>query len=214
MHRFIACAIVLGLAQTPSFAQVTLTANTTSNNGLGPPVGVFFDLTAAGTSLTVTDMTTASNAPAGGAFSFQVYTRSGSGLGGPVGSGPGSSPAGWTLIGTANATQGPVASGISLNIDIPDISVNFGSTVGVALVFSGAGARYFGTGTGAPQQFTDGTLTLTTGDARSVPFTTTGSWFSPRGLTGSLTYSAVPEPSSLLLVAGSLVLVRRWKRRK
>jgi hypothetical protein len=42
-------------------------------------------------------------------------------------------------------------------------------------------------------------LTLDTGDSRTVPFTPTGSFFSSRGLTGSITYQAVPEPSTFAL---------------
>jgi hypothetical protein len=124
----------------------------------------------------------------------------------------GQSPVGWTSLGTVAATQGAVASGISLPIDIPDFSLLPGTTTGVALRFTTAGPRYFGTGTGPLQVFTDGNLTLTTGDARSVPFTATGSFFTPRGLTGSITYDIVPEPASfaaLGLVAGAVAIRRR-----
>src|SRR5262245_38082227 len=84
----------------------TLVANGTANNGGSPAWAIFFDVSANSAPLTITEMTTASTAAAGGAFTVEVLTRTGTALGGPVGSGPGSSPAGWTSLGTANATQG------------------------------------------------------------------------------------------------------------
>jgi len=204
------------LVAEPVSAQVTLNANGTADNGGSPGWGIFFNLSAAGSAVMITELTTASTALAGGAFTIEVFTRLGSGLGGPVGSGPGSSPAGWTSLGTASATQGATSSGISLPINIPDFSIASGQTIGVALVFTGAGPRYLGMGSPPLQQFTDGTLTLVTGDSRSVPFTPTGSFFSSRGLTGSITYSVVPEPSSVALVclAGTgLALLQRRRSR-
>jgi hypothetical protein len=192
---------------TSSASAVVIQANTTSNNGGSPGWGILFDLN--GTAL-VTHMTTASSAVAGSPFTIEFFIRTGSALGGPVGSGPGSSSAGWTSIGTANAVQGPTNSGVSELIDIPNILVQ-GSTVGVIAVFSGAGPRYFGTGSPPLQTFGDANLTITTGDARTVPFTGTGSFFSSRGLTGTLVYEAVPEPSvlSAMGIAGLLVARRR-----
>jgi hypothetical protein len=103
------CAVAAALASVAS-AQTTLVANTSNNNGLtaGTP-GLFFDLTAGANALTVTHLTTASNRAPGVTFDIEVFTFVGSGLGGPVGSGPGSSPAGWTSLGVATATAAPVA---------------------------------------------------------------------------------------------------------
>ena len=212
--RIVTTLAAMALAVAPASAQ-TLQANATANNGGNSGFGIFFDLSAAGTAVMITELTTASTALAGGMFTIEIFTRLGSGLGGPVGSGPGSSPAGWTSLGTAMGTQGATNSGISLPINIPDFNVAPGQTIGVALVFTGAGPRYFGTGTPPIQQFTDGTLTLNTGDSRSAPFTTTGTFFSSRGLTGSITYIAVPEPSSIALigVTGLGLAVLGWRRR-
>jgi hypothetical protein len=214
MRRGIVLVVaLLSCAAAASVASAAeLVANTTSNNGGATGWAIFFDVNSSGAPLTITDMTTASTATAGAPFTVEVFTRSGSGLGGPVTAGPGSSPAGWTSLGTAVATQGATSSGISQPINIPDITVGSGVT-GVAVLFTGAGPRYFGTASSGPYQtFNDGNLNLVTGDSRSAPFTPTGSWFAPRGLTGSLIYTAVPEPASLTMLtamAAGIVVRRR-----
>jgi len=188
-HRLLGTLGAFALCASAN-AQVTLDANPTANNGGSVNWGIFFDFTAECTDLTVTHLRTASNAVAAATFDVEVYTRSGSGLGGPVAMGPGSDPAGWTSLGIVTATQGAVGNGISESIDIPDVLVPRGTTVGVALVWRlGGGPRYFGTGAAPIQTFTDGILTLTAGDARTSPFTTTGNFFSSRALAGSATYT-------------------------
>lgn len=185
-----ALAVMLGAA-SPGAAQTLNTHPGPANNGGSPGWAIFFDVTSTGP-ISVTQMTTASTAAANAAFTVEVFTRVGTALGGPVGSGPGSSPAGWTSLGTAPATQGPVASGVSLPIDIPDIALVGGQLTGVAILFTGAGPRYFGTGTPPYGTYSDANLTLVTGDARSVPFTTGGTFFTSRELVGSVTYVPVP----------------------
>lgn len=210
MKKVLAGVVALAAAGAASAQTFTLPANPTANNGGAAGWAIFFNLSAGTNPLTVKSLKSASTAAANAGFSVEVFTRSGTALGGPVGSGPGSSPAGWTSLGVAAATQGPVGSGISLDIDIPDFGIAAGDTVGVALLFTGAGPRYFGTGTAPLQSFTDGELTLLTGDARSVPFTTGGSFFSSRGLVGDITYEVVPAPSALALLGlGGLVATRR-----
>ncbi len=187
------------LSSAPAFAQ-TLAGNATANNGGSANWGIFFDLTATGTDLTVTSLTTFSSAAASAAFGIDVYTRAGTALGGPVSGGAGSSSAGWTLLGSAAAVQGGLLNGESLPVDIPDISLASGQLTGIALVFTGAGPRYFGTGAAPLQTFSDSFLTLVTGDARTAPFTTGGSFFTSRGFSGSLIYAPVPEPMTVVLM--------------
>mgnify|MGYP001193152617 FL=1 len=163
-----------------------------SNNGGSPNWAIFFDLIAGSRSINVTRMSTANTGAAGFSFSVEVYTRVGTALGGPVGSGPGSSSAGWTLIGTVPAVQGPVASGVSELITLPVILVPATDTVGVAVKFIGVGPRYTGTGTGPYNVYQDTNLILITGDGRSAPFTPTGSFFAPRALTGEVRYTVNP----------------------
>jgi len=156
-----------------------------ANNGGSANWGMFLNLIAAPTyQVTISAMTTASTAAASASFSVEFFVRQGNALGGPVGSGPGSSPAGWTSLGSVPVTQGAVSSGVSLLFATPVITINPGDTAGVAMVFTGAGPRYFGTGTPPLEVYTNTGLTLVTGDGRSAPFTPTGSWFSSRALVG------------------------------
>ena len=170
-----------------------LTANPgPANNGGSPTWGMFMNLIASGTNyVQITGMTTASTAAAGVSYSIEFFVRSGNALGGPVGSGPGSSSAGWTSLGSVPVTQGPDANGISLLFDTPEIMINPGDTAGVAMIFTGVGPRYFGTGTPPLETYTDAFLTIVTGDGRSVPFTTTGSFFSSRALVGEIHYNDI-----------------------
>lgn len=212
MRHLASLSVVATLALAGAAQAVVLNANPgPANNGLSTAgSGLLFDLSTT-SNLLVTHMTTASSAAANAAFTFEVFTRTGTALGGPVGSGPGSSPAGWTSLGIANATQGATGSGISLLIDIPDITLGPGVT-GVALRWlTGGGPRYFGTGTPPLENYTDGTLSLLTGDARSAVFTTGGTWFSSRALVGSLTYEVIPAPGAagLFAVAGLAAARRR-----
>ncbi|MBX2990433.1 MAG: T9SS type A sorting domain-containing protein [Bacteroidetes bacterium] len=160
-----------------------------ANNGGSPGWGMFFNLIGGAQTVTITNMTTANAGTAGAAFSIEFFTRTGNALGGPVGSGPGSSTDGWTSVGTVPVTQGPVASGVSLLFSTPPIVVTPGDTVGVAMRFNTIGPRYFGTGTPPYETYFDANLRLVTGDVRSAPFTTTGSFFTSRALVGEIHYA-------------------------
>ena len=169
---------------------MTLSANPgPANNGGSATWGMFFDLIGVGSNnVIVTQMSTANSGAANASFSVTVYTYDGTALGGPVGSGHGSSTAGWTSLGTVPAIQGPTSSGISLIFNLPPILVTAGDTTGVALVFNTVGPRYYGTGSPPYEIYADSNLKLVTGDGRSVPFTPTGSFFSSRALCGVIRY--------------------------
>ncbi|MBX3377587.1 MAG: hypothetical protein KF678_11365 [Phycisphaeraceae bacterium] len=172
-----------------------------ANNGGSANWAMFFDLEAIASPITVTHLTTANTGAAGAGFQVEVFVRDGSALGGPVTAGPGSSLAGWTSLGIANATQGATANGISELIDIPDISVSPGQVRGVALRFTTVGPRYV-TGT-VLTTYQDSNLKMVTGDVRSAPFTTTGSYFSPRLYVGALTYELGGATGACCLASGA-----------
>lgn len=172
---------------------ITIQANPgPTNNGGSANWGIFFDLIAGSRNVSVTQMSTGNTAAASASFSVEVFTRHGTSLGGPVGSGPGSSSDGWTSLGIVPVVQGPTANGISLVFTLPTISVLAFDTVGVALKFIGAGPRYVGQGSQPYSVYADTNLTLITGDGRSAPFTPTGSWFASRALTGEIRYVISP----------------------
>jgi hypothetical protein len=175
---------------TTSFADTfTIPANPgPPNNGGSAGWAMFFDLIAGPRDVIVTKMRTGSSAAANTSFSVEVFTRSGTSLGGPVNSGPGSSMVGWTIVDTVPVMQGPTASGISEPFFLPPLTVTSGDTLGVALRFMVAGPRYFGTGSPPLSVYQDTSLKLVTGDGRSAPFTPTGTWFQSRALTGEIRY--------------------------
>jgi hypothetical protein len=172
---------------------ITLSANPgPSNNGGSAGWAMFFDLIAGTNNITVTQMSTGNTGAASASFSVEVFTRSGTALGGPVGVGPGSSTAGWTSLGTVPVVQGSTANGVSLVFSLPPISVLAGDTVGVALKFSVVGPRYYGTGSPPLSVYSDSNLTLITGEGRSNPFIPSGSWFSSRAMVGVIRYVINP----------------------
>lgn len=179
-------AVFFFLASTGLHAQATLLANPgPSNNGGSMGSALFFDLEAK-SSTVVTGFTTASGAAPGATFNIRVSVRTGTGLGGPVATGPGSSSAGWRVLGNYVATQG--TGEVSLPITLPDIPIAPGQIVGVAVEFLDTTPNYFGTGAAPIETYSNANLILRTGDARSNPFTTTGSYFSSRALVGSILY--------------------------
>jgi hypothetical protein len=167
-------------------AQAVLQANPgPSNNGGATGSTILFDLEAR-TELVLTGLTTASDAAPGASFTLRVYTRAGTAIGGPVDSGPGSSPDGWILHGTVQATQG--AGEVSLPVELPPIRLPADRTVGVAVEYVDITSNYSGTGSAPLEVFANDDLALTTGAARSIPFTTGGTYFQSRALVGSILY--------------------------
>ena len=154
-----------------------------ANNGGSPGWAIFSDLIAGPRWVTITGMTTASTALAGASFTVEFFTRSGTALGGP-----GGDPTGWTSLGTVAVTQGAGGPDGVSELFATSLSLNPGDTVGVAMLFTDAGPRYFGTGAPPFQVFADTNLTLITGEGRSAPFTSGGSVFASRGLVGEIHY--------------------------
>jgi hypothetical protein len=184
------------MVQNPNLVDtITLQANPgPSNNGGSSGWAMFLDLIAGTQNITVTQMSTGNTGAASVSFSVEVFTRSGTALGGPVGSGPGSSTADWTSLGSVPVVQGSTANGVSLVFTLPSILVSANDTVGVALKFTGVGPRYYGSGSPPLSVYSDSNITLITGEGRSAPFTPTGSWFSSRALVGEIRY-VVNTPS-------------------
>ena len=178
----VACGNALG--------QVVLNAHPApANNGGSAQSGFFFNLETLRGPLSITRIALATDAFPNQPIAFELYVREGSGLGGRVSVGPGSTPAGWTLLGTVEGVQGRIIEGISLPIDIPHISVVPGTVRGVAIKPLNCGLRFSGDSPGQYWVYQDDTLRLTTGDCRTNPFTAFGSLYSPRALVGYVVYT-------------------------
>lgn len=201
--RVLLCVLCL-LLGTSALAQTSAVLNASagpSDNEAPGGSALLFDLEAS-TGVVITGFSTASNALPGATYQVTVHTRPGTALGGPVNMGPGSSPDGWRNLGTFTVTQG--SGEVSLPIALPSIAIGAGQTLGVAVVFPlGVMVNYLGTGTPPIQTFSNGSLTLRSGDARSAPFTTIGNFFLSRTLVGSIEYrladptlDANPGPSN------------------
>lgn len=213
------CRGLLILAGSGSFvlsasAQIVHLHPGPANDGGASGWATILDLRAPHVPVFVTELTTANTGGIAAQFTVEVFTYPGAALGGPVGSGPASSPVGWTSLGVANAMQGGIAGGVSNQIDIPDIYVPAGQTVGVALLFSGVGPRFYGTGSPPYSVYTTGILEVKTGDARSAPFTPNGTYLSSRAMVGNVWFYSVPEPSStaLLALGAGWIAFRRRRR--
>ncbi|MBI5472565.1 MAG: T9SS type A sorting domain-containing protein [Ignavibacteriae bacterium] len=202
LKAFAVASTIFILAAFSAYAEILPANPGPSNNGGATGYAIFMDFIGGPIPIDITNMRTANTAAAAASFTVEVLTRDGTSLGGPVGSGAGSSMAGWTSRGTVPVVQGPTGSGISEVFAIPTISITPGDTVGVALRFTGAGPRYFGTGTPPYTTYTDGNLTLITGDSRSAPFTTTGSFFTSRALVGEVHYARGGTPGWSLQTSG------------
>lgn len=154
-----------------------------TNNSSGAGAGLFFDVTGPSDAM-IQGFRASTSAVANSTYQVLVYTRNGTALGGTLATGPGSTFSGWILHAAPTVTQGPSGE-LSQPFIIPPIQLTSGQTRGIALVFEGVSPRYRGTGATAPTTYQGG-LQVVSGEARSQPFTTTGSLFASRELVGTI----------------------------
>lgn len=212
MKTAIRLTLTLGIAMclaVPSAVEAdTLSTGTVSNNGTG---GIFMDLTSiGGNDLSITGFDTQLAGTILG--NYQVWTRPGTYVGNTT------SSVGWTLSETITGTGAGTTVTVALSALTNPISVTNGNTVAVYLhgTTTGAGIRYFGTGTTSTSNYNDTNLALFTNISRTGAIAFGGTQFTPRAFVGNIHYSvtAVPEPSTfgLAAMAGILGLARRSRR--
>jgi len=143
--------------------------------------------------------------------SIEVWTRPSSYVGFEA------SNAGWTLQEVITGTGAGNTVNVPLSPLATSILVANGSPMAVYLhsVTTGAGIRYFGTGTTSTSNYNDANLALFTDRGRTGNVAFAGGSFSPRAFVGNIHYSvAIPEPSTLALVllGGVFTICRRVGR--
>jgi hypothetical protein len=210
MHALKSAAVlVAALAVTGAARAQVISTGTTSNNGSG---GIFLSLTPSGPALQMTSFSTQFSSAAGTPVSIEVWTRPGPYAGFTT------SNAGWTLTETVSGVSGgTLTDSPPITLGVP-ISVPAGATTSVYLhsITVGGGIRYFGTGTTSQSTYTNPDVTLFTDISRTGNVSFGGTQFTPRAFVGSIGYSVVPEPSSMVL-CGTLIAAagwRRWRRAK
>ncbi len=159
----------------------TLTTFFASNNGGNNTGGVYFDLEALGPDVQISAWDT--NLAAGWQGDVSIWWRNGSH------SGAETSPAGWTLIGTANGITS-AGSDVPTAINVGPHTIPGGATHGIAITLNPTGpggGHSYTNGTGANQVFNDGVLELRAGSANNVSFA--AGLFSPRVWNGTIQYS-------------------------
>lgn len=176
------------------------------NNGSG---GIFFDLTPVSSSLIFTGFQTYFSGTVGLGVTVEVWTRPGSYVGFQTGS------AGWTLSETVGGTAAGTATLSTLIPLTNQILLASGTTTGFYLhsITTGGGIRYQGTGTTSTSNFSNADLALFSAHSRTGTVSFAGTLFTPRAFSGSIHYSAVPEPATIAALGlGVAALLRRRRR--
>lgn len=180
-----------------------------SNNGGDSGGAVYFDLEVAGSSLSITGLTSNLSGGLGASFSdYRVYSR-------VLGTGEtaldfAQTTSGWNLVSNGSGSIAGVDSptAISLTSAVP---VAAGTPYGLALVAPSNASHRYTDGDGTNESYSDANLWLEMGGASNIPFT--GGTYSPRIWNGSITYAvaAIPEPSNTIVVS-LLLLSGVWFR--
>lgn len=199
--RNVFCMLVVAAVVSAASAD-TITTLFAGNNRGNPGGGVYFDVTVGALPLEITGFEVNSFTGAGANIAFEVYTRAGTHIGSE------GNPAGWTQVATGSGTTAGanIPSAVTLN---NTFVLPANSLIGMALTLGPAANHYYTNGTGNNQHFENAPdVALDLGSATNALFA--GSPFTPRVWNGSITYTVIPEPATLSLLAlGGLALLRR-----
>ena len=195
-HKNILLFFVVMMAFSSLGLSQSITTLYAANNGGNTGGAVYFDVTVASNSLSLTgfDINTFQTTTP---ITVTVYTKVGTSVGNETNLGA------WTLAGTAT---GNVAAGSDnpspVTLAAP-IVLSANTAYGIALVLDANHSHEYTNGTGANQSYSNADLTLNLGQATNFPFA--APIFSPRVWNGTIYYSPVgppppPEPVDCLIV--------------
>ncbi|MGJ5820251.1 PEP-CTERM sorting domain-containing protein [Paludibaculum fermentans] len=188
----------------------TLNAASVANNGAG---GIFMDMTAAGSAITVTSFDLFfDGAPA--TATVEVYTRPGTYVGFD------NSNAGWTLTQTVVANTAGTTTLAPLTLT-SGITIGAGQTLAVYLHSTSFqhGIYYNGNFVAPPTTtWSNADLSLFSDTARTDDVAFSGNSFTPRTLAGNVNYSlgvaAIPEPGTVSMLGLGLAGLVWFRRRR
>jgi predicted outer membrane repeat protein len=187
-------------ARADSITTLFATNNSGSNGG-----AVYFDATVSSSPLSITsfEINTSSTA----SFSnFQVWL-----LVGMTSVGNETNPGLWMQVATGTGTGAGTNNPTHVTLST-SFTLNANTLYGIALVADPSFGHFYTNGTGSNQMFSNGNIALSLGSASNVPFT--APVFTPRVWNGTITYSVVPEPSTVALFGfGALGLIGLARRR-
>jgi hypothetical protein len=199
--------LALFAAATQVQAQ-SLTTLYAANNSGSFGGAVYFDVQVAGNNLDITGFDINTN-EAGVAFNnFQVWILPGLTS---VGNQSNGSP--WVQVATGSGTGAGLNQPTAVTLS-NSFTLDANTLYGMALVAGSNIGHDYTNGTGTNQFFSNSDLSLTLGSATNVPFS--GSAFSPRVFNGTVYYqiSAIPEPSTVILLGGMIGLIAGCHRRR
>lgn len=174
--------ICIGLT-LPALSLANTLTTAAANNGSG---GIFFDLTAGLTGVSVTSFDCPFTGTVGTTVNVEVWTRPGSYVGFD------GTASGWTLVDTVVATRAGSLVNSPMVLNAP-IVIDAGQTLGICLqATASGGVRYTGTSTSPPvTNWSNGELSLFSDVARVATAAFTGTRFTPRCFSGNVNYDLV-----------------------
>ncbi|MEX2244600.1 MAG: PEP-CTERM sorting domain-containing protein [Fimbriimonadaceae bacterium] len=206
MKRTLTLILIAVAAGAHAQSITTIFTGGNSNSAGG---GNYFQVTVAGTALTVTGFDVNTTAAAGTVFGFEVYTTPNTHVGNELNS------AVWALQATGSGTS----AGLNLPTAISmsnSFNLNAGTSYGMAIFLRGGqgpASLSYTNGNGANQFFSNADVSLTLGTATNAFFGP--SVFNPRVWNGTMHYTPVPEPASMAALGlGLAAIVARRRRSK
>jgi len=175
--------LLMALVTSVGSSQSITTLFAGGNNGASG-WAVMYDATIGPADLDIISFEVNATSAAGTAFTLDFYTTPGGFAGNEL------NAAAWTLVGTGSGTAAGAGLPSLVTLATP-VTVTTGTTLGFAVVLTGAGPAYTN-GDGTNQAFSNADISLALGSSVSGAFT--GTIFNPRVWNGTINYELVAPP--------------------